>query len=331
MFRIFFAAACTTFAALAPPAYAGAERIDAIVYPVRDIRTSSKFYQETMGFTEVSESEASGPALARLYGLKKMRMLTARLRLGQDEIVLVQTMDPSSSRHIPLGSRSEDLWFQHFAIIVSNMSAAYARVALAKPGQISTDGPQKLPANTGAVTAFKFTDPDRHPLELLYLPPGIGRPIWHKDQVGLFLGIDHSAIGISDTRKSLEFYRDLLGFQITGSSLNEGSEQGRLDGAKGAAVEITGLRVPGADGPGIELLRYRQPSDGRSTPSDTRSNDIWASQIRIVVNDLDGLAVRLKAAGTRFISRGIVTIADEEHQKALLVLDPDGHRILLLQ
>jgi catechol 2,3-dioxygenase-like lactoylglutathione lyase family enzyme len=331
MLRILFVSACMSFGALAAPATAGADRIDAIVYPVRDVRTSSTFYQKTLGFTKVSESETPGPALARLYGFKKVRMLTARLRLGQDDVVLVQYLDPSAGRHIPADSRSEDLWFQHFAIIVSDMDAAYARVALAKPEQISMDGPQKLPANTGAVTAFKFADPDGHPLELLYLPPGIGRSIWHQKEAGPFLGIDHSAIGISDTQKSLKFYRDLLGFQITGSSLNEGSEQARLDGAKGATVEIIGLRVPSADGPGIELLHYRQPRDGRPTPPDTRSNDIWASQIRIVVRDLDCLAVRLKAAGTRFISPGIVAIADEAHQKALLVLDPDGHRILLLQ
>jgi hypothetical protein len=36
-----------------------------------------------------------------------------------------------------------------------------------------------LPRN-GSVQAFKFRDRDGHPLELLYFPPGQGRPIWHQ-------------------------------------------------------------------------------------------------------------------------------------------------------
>ena len=44
------------------------------------------------------------------------------------------------------------------------------------------------------------------------------------------MGIDHSAIGISDTQTSLRFYRDLLGLQVTGGSVNHGPEQDGLDG-----------------------------------------------------------------------------------------------------
>src|SRR5262249_25717905 len=77
---------------------------------------------------------------------------------------------------------------------------------------ISVGGPQILPPRNGSVRAFKFRDPDGHPLELLYFPPGQGRPIWHQQaRDDTFLGIDHSAIGISDTSVSLAFYADILG------------------------------------------------------------------------------------------------------------------------
>ncbi|WP_449416603.1 VOC family protein [Phormidium nigroviride] len=45
----------------------------------------------------------------------------------------------------------------------------------------------------------------------------------------LFLGIDHSAIAISNTEQSLKFYRDLLGMQFDGGSFNQGETQARLD------------------------------------------------------------------------------------------------------
>ena len=39
-------------------------------------------------------------------------------------------------------------------------------------------------------------------------PPDKGNPKWHRGRDRLFLGIDHTAIVISDTEASLRFYRD---------------------------------------------------------------------------------------------------------------------------
>ena len=75
----------------------------------------------------------------------------------------------------PAGSRSPDLWFQHFAIVVSDMDAAYARLRAAGVPPISFGGPETLPEQNGGVRAFKFREPDGHPLELLWFPPGQGR------------------------------------------------------------------------------------------------------------------------------------------------------------
>jgi len=139
--------------------------------------------------------------------------------------------------------------------------------------------PQLLPAwnpNAGGIRAVYFRDPDGHPLELIQFPPGKGQPRWQeKDR--LFLGIDHSAIAVSDTDQSVAFYRDRLGLRIAGTSDNWGIEQEGLSAVPGAHVRITTLRA--GSGPGVELLHYLMPTDGRPMPADTTADDLWAEEI----------------------------------------------------
>ena len=45
----------------------------------------------------------------------------------------------------------------------------------------------------------------------------------------------------------------------------------------GAHVRITTLRA--ASGPGIELLYYLTPRDGRPMPGDTTRDDLWAEEV----------------------------------------------------
>ena len=107
---------------------------------------------------------------------------------------------------------------------------------------ISEGGPQLLPPSNGAVRAFKFRDPDGHPLELIWFPPGQGRAVWHqKVSAALFLGIDHSALSVASTPRSLAFYR-ALGLRVSERSVNWGPAQERLDGVPGARVRVTSLR-----------------------------------------------------------------------------------------
>jgi len=61
-------------------------------------------------------------------------------------------------------------------------------------------------------------------LEVIYFPPGKGDSRWQEKTDKLFLGADHTAIGISNTDASLRFYRDLLGLRKAGESENFGTE-----------------------------------------------------------------------------------------------------------
>lgn len=123
-----------------------------------------------------------------------------------------------------MDSRSHDLWFQHIAIVVSDMDKGYQRLRQHRVKHVSTQ-PQIIPKSNPAaagIRAFKFRDSDDHNLELLYFPPGKGDPRWQRTNKQLFSGIDHTAISISNTESSLKFYRDNLGLTVVGESLNTG-------------------------------------------------------------------------------------------------------------
>ena len=313
-------------------AHAQARHIERIDYVVTDARRAALFYEHALGFARESELDAAGPAAAGIDGLGSVQVRTITLRLGDDRIGLIQYFDPVKGRPWPAGSRSQDRWFQHFAIVVSDMSQAYTRLSAFAPQAISRDGPQTLPLSTGPVTAFKFRDPDGHPLELLRLPPGAGRPAWqHPTGPEVFLGIDHTTIGVKDTASSLVFYHDLLGLRVVGGVLNQGAEQERLDDVPAASVRITPVRPQEDAGPGVEFIQYLRPSDGRDAPADSHPTDLWASRIELAVDDLDELATKLSDAGVRLESPGVVPLPGQTSGKALTVLDPDGHRVLLLQ
>jgi catechol 2,3-dioxygenase-like lactoylglutathione lyase family enzyme len=219
-----------------------------------------------------------------LEGVFGLRMRIARMRLGDESIELTEFLAPRG-RPAPVDARSNDRWFQHVAIIVSDMDRAYQWLRERKV-QHASSGPQLLPEwnkNAGGIRAFYFRDPDGHPLEILWFPSGKGKAKWHAPSEKLFLGIDHTAIVISDTEASLRFYRDRLGMEVAGESENYGPEQERLNNVFGARLRITALRA--ASGPGIEFSgifgaarRASVSAGGKSQRPDPLANQILGDQ-----------------------------------------------------
>lgn len=299
---------------------------------VADMDRSVAFYANVLSFEKVSDVEVSGEDYERLQGVFGVRMRVVRLRLGKESIELTEYLAPRG-RPLPVDSRSHDRWFQHIAIIVSDMDRAYAWLRRHKVEHASS-GPQRLPdwnLNAGGIRAFYFKDPDGHPLEILQFPTGKGDPKWHRAGDKLFLGIDHTAIVVADTEASLKFYMDNLGLQVVGESENYGTEQEHLNNVFGARLRITTLRAPA--GPGIEFLEYLSPGDGRAMPLDTRANDLWHWQTRLTTRDGDAAARGLRGGKVSFVSAGVVAVPDGRlgFAKGVLVRDPDGHAVQVVE
>ncbi|MFN7947708.1 MAG: VOC family protein [Blastocatellia bacterium] len=321
---------------LAISAVAQVTAIDAIGITVSDLDRSVEFFTRVLSFEKVSEVEVAGSEYEHLQGLFGVRMRIARLKLGSEFIELTEYLAPKG-RPIPPDSKSNDHWFQHVAIITSDLERAYQWLRKNRVTHASS-GPQRLPdwnKNAGGIKAFYFKDPDGHALEILQFPPDKGNPKWQRlaqdNPDRMFLGIDHTAIVVSDTDASLKFYRDVLGLKVAGESENYGTEQEHLNNVFGARLRITAVRA--AEGPGIEFLEYLAPRTGRAYPADAAANDLLHWQTKLVTRDVSATERRVIAGRYALLSSGVVAIPEGEtgFRKSFLVRDPDGHAMQLIE
>jgi catechol 2,3-dioxygenase-like lactoylglutathione lyase family enzyme len=279
----------------------------------------AEFYQSAFGFARTGQARIAEPAVTGVPGAAAS---TVRLRLGEQEIELTAIVPPG--RPYPRGVSSRSPLFQHVAIVVTDMAAAYERLsANAGVTAISTAGPQLLPASSGSVTAYKFRDPDGHPLELLAFPRDSIPVQWRKPAVTACIGIDHSALSVADTERSVNFY-ERLGLRRVGGSLNRGPEQDKLDDVAGAVVEVTALAPPQISTPHLELLCYR---DGADHPSPTLAkNDVAATRLFLEVRNGETLDALCAQNADAVLSRPVQV---EAGVRRAMLRDPDGHLLYL--
>ncbi|MBL8878563.1 MAG: VOC family protein [Phycisphaerales bacterium] len=328
-------------AATTEPTRPAVEAVTVVGITVSDLDRAVAFFSDVLTFERVAETRLSGNEFAQLQGLASPTARAAHLRLGDEFIELTEFESPKG-RAFPPDSRSNDRWFQHIAIIVSDMDRAHARLKQHNVVAASKDGPQRLPdwnKNAAGIKAFYFRDPDGHYLEVLEFPPDKGDPKWHRKgssgvpPAPLFLGIDHTAIVVGDTEASVRFYCDTLGFKVVGGSENYGMEQADLNNVPGAHLRITTLRA--SAGPAIELLEYLEPRDGRPYPPGARSNDVLHWQTTLLSQNAAALAEKLEDQKRSFVSDGVVRLRISPPAAALqtgfVVRDPDGHALHIVE
>lgn len=260
------------------------------------------FYERAFSGTVVSREHRSGTAFERLTHVRGGAQCVT-VAIGDQRVELWEFDQPGHP--YPHDLPPYDVRFQHFAIVVADMAQAMSALSNVEGWTpISTAGPQHLPRRSGGATAFKFRDPEGHPLELLAFAAGKAPDHWrHHSRQGVFLGIDHSAISVENVRRSVTFYED-LGLKIVARTLNHGLEQQRLDGVVDPQVDVIAL-APEVATPHVELLCYRSPSRAQSPP--LRSNDVAATHLIFQAP-----------------SRAAASIA---HYYEHIIQDPDGHHL----
>ena len=277
---------CILAIALTTSSAPASVEITAIEMMVPDLPRALAFYTEVLQFQLASDEREAG-------------LVTARLRLGEETLVLRDV--GTEGRKVPEDLASNDPYFQHIAIVVSDIDAAFAHV-LKHQTRIVSAGVQRLPDwnfDAAGIRALYFRDPDGHFLELIQFPSNKGEPRWQRRSERLFRGIDHTAVVVSDLKRSVRFYRDILGFSIIGHSFNYGGEQELLNRVPNSRVRIASFR--GAKGPGVELLHYEAPN----TPN-----------TRFTADDSSGWRINIETE-----QRSAITGKN----------DPDGHALLVAQ
>ena len=334
MVLVLIAAALEIISAADSGAVTGVTKVSAVQVTVGDIDRAVAFFTNVLEFRRVSEVEVAGPEYEHLEGVFGIRMRVATLALDDERLQLVQFLVPRG-KPFPFDSRANDRWFQHIAIVVSDMDRAYARLREYRVEYASTS-PQTLPRwnpNASGIRAFYFRDPDGHFLELIQFPPDKGDPKWQRGDGHLFLGIDHTAIVVANTTASILFYQR-FGFHVAGTSNNYGTEQEHLNNVFGAHLRITSLRAH--SGPGIELLEYLTPRDGRPVPVDLRPTDLaWWQIILLTGNGIarsGGWNTPAFAESGEFEGNYVVLPGNQlGFTRALIISDPDEHHMELTQ
>jgi catechol 2,3-dioxygenase-like lactoylglutathione lyase family enzyme len=308
-------------------------QIAMIGFTVSNLNRTIEFFTSLLDFELVDRFEVNDREFDALEGVFGANAVIAHLRLGEQTLELTQYMTPQG-RPIPVPSYSNDLWFEHIAIVVSDIDPAVARLKQAGVQQISAEAITIPPSNVPAagIRAFKFRDPDAHPLELIYFPPDKRPAAWQAPNDRLFQGIDHTAISVSSTEQSLHYYQDVLGLTLNGPSFNTGITQELLDNLFGNTVEVSPVDPPTYP-PHVELLAYVTPPTARPFPTDATAADLAHWQTTMLVDDADRAFEQLRQAGSRFVSPRVVALGDPRHgfRRGFMARDPDGHALRLVE
>src|SRR4051812_28047228 len=142
-------------------------------------------------------------------------------------------------------------------------------------------------------------------------------------------GLHHVGITVKDLDASIRFYHDVLGLRFSNepSPWFDSPELGPAVGVPGAALRQVSLALGDTT---LELLEYRSPPSGTKKP--LPSNDIGASHVAFVVDDIVATKAELEAKGIEFYSD--VNVVDEgvlAGWRWVYFEDPDGYPLELVE
>jgi catechol 2,3-dioxygenase-like lactoylglutathione lyase family enzyme len=142
------------------------------------------------------------------------------------------------------------------------------------------------------------------------------------------ISADHTGITVSNLERSLAFWRDVLGFELSHTAHQKGELAQEITGVEGAEIKLAVLKAPG--GHKIELLEYLASSDRRHV--DLTPCDVGHVHVALVVDDLDAVLKRIAASGWRAAGEPqTIQTGPNAGKKVVYVRDPDGTTIEFMQ
>jgi catechol 2,3-dioxygenase-like lactoylglutathione lyase family enzyme len=142
-------------------------------------------------------------------------------------------------------------------------------------------------------------------------------------------GLHHVGITVKDLDASIRFYHDVLGLSFVNepSPWFEGEGVGKAVGVPGAALRQVSLKLGDTT---LELLEYSSPPSQTSGP--LLSNNLGASHVAFLVDDIHAKKAELEAKGIEFYSD--VNVVDEgvlAGWRWVYFEDPDGYPLELVE
>jgi len=139
------------------------------------------------------------------------------------------------------------------------------------------------------------------------------------------LNIRHTGIVVSDAERSIDFYTNLLGFEIKKDMMESGDYIDNFSALRDARVRTVKMTLENQDM--VELLWYE--SHPEKPDMERPITRIGCSHIAMTVEDLDDTYERLVSAGVEFNSPP--QLSPDGFAKVTFCKDPDGSLIELVE
>ena len=141
------------------------------------------------------------------------------------------------------------------------------------------------------------------------------------------IATDHTGITVSNLERSLAFWRDVLGFELSHRAHQTGELAEEITGVPGAEISLAVLKAPGHK---IELLEYRAPKDRKRI--DVRPCDVGSAHVALTVDNLDAVLEKISTAGWRTAGEPqTLSLGPNAGKRVIYVRDPDGTTIEFMQ
>jgi len=142
------------------------------------------------------------------------------------------------------------------------------------------------------------------------------------------ISADHTGITVSSLERSLAFWRDVLGFELSHTAHQKGELAKEITGVEGAEIKLAVLKTPG--GHKIELLEYFGPADRKR--ANLRPCDVASVHVALLVDDLEAVLHKIAASGWKAAGKAQrLQSGPNAGKRVVYVRDPDGTTIELMQ
>jgi catechol 2,3-dioxygenase-like lactoylglutathione lyase family enzyme len=142
------------------------------------------------------------------------------------------------------------------------------------------------------------------------------------------IAADHTGITVSNLERSLAFWRDVLGFELSHTTHQTGELAEEITGVAGAELKLGVLKAPG--GHKIELLEYLAPTDRKH--GNLQPCDVGSVHVALLVTDLDAVLDRIAASGWKAAGKPqTLKVGPNAGKRVVYVRDPDGTTIEFMQ
>jgi catechol 2,3-dioxygenase-like lactoylglutathione lyase family enzyme len=292
------------------------------IHATAELDKTVAFYPDVFGLEKPNPPRPPNPAVPALVNATGAQLQVAVFKIPGAPFGFELTYFGGVDRK-PRQARATDPGTAGLMIQVRDLDPVLAALKKAGTPIVSRSaGPVGTASPEGSSRAVVVRDPDGYLVEVAESPAAV------RSAAGNILG---AAMGrtVTDMEATRKFYRDLLGFELTGKmefALNHALMD--LVGAPDSATarQMTTI-VPGTSAR-MEFIEFKGMP---RRPFHLRIPDPGCLAVALRVSNLDELLQRLKAAGVKVVSAGGIPAQFSTTIRNIFVEDPDGFKIDLFQ